>query len=76
MTAARRFCLCAAEALADGAIPVDGFEKSRQEILDGTRLSSDEALDFAAKVIQAAQLLQREYVNKVDQGELIVAESL
>jgi len=57
--------------LADGAIPVDGFEKGRQEILDGTRLSSDEALDFAAKVIQASQLLQREYVNKVDQGELI-----
>jgi C-terminal processing protease CtpA/Prc len=58
--------------LADGAIPVDGFEKSRQEILDGTRLSSDDALDFAAKVIQASQLLQREYVKKVNQGSLIV----
>jgi C-terminal processing protease CtpA/Prc len=57
--------------LADGAIPVDGFEKSRQEILDGTRLSSDDALDFAAKVIQASQLLQREYVKKINQGELI-----
>jgi C-terminal processing protease CtpA/Prc len=59
--------------LADGAVPVDGFEKSRQEILDGTRLSSDEALDFAAKVIQASQLLQREYVDakKVNQGNLI-----
>jgi carboxyl-terminal processing protease len=59
--------------LADGVIPVDGFEKSRQDILDGTRLSSDDALDFAAKVIQASQLLQREYVKKVNQGKLIVS---
>src|SRR5262249_26544555 len=59
--------------LADGIVPVDGFEKSRQEILDGTKLSSDDALDFAAKVIQASQLLQREYVKKVNQGKLIVA---
>jgi C-terminal peptidase prc len=59
--------------LADGAVDVESFQKGRRAILDGMKLTSDDALEYAAKIIQASQLLQREYVKKVNQGELIAS---
>ncbi len=59
--------------LADGKISVDEFVKDRKRILDGLTLTRDVAAAFAAKVIQASQLIHKEYVKSTNQGDLIAA---
>jgi C-terminal peptidase prc len=59
--------------LADGGLTVDQFEKQRTVILDGMKLDPATARRFAAKVVQASQLISKEYVKEVNQGDLIAA---
>lgn len=59
--------------LADGKVSVEQFVKDRKRILDGLTLTRDAAAAFAAKVIQASQLIHKEYVKSTNQGDLIAS---
>jgi C-terminal peptidase prc len=59
--------------LVDGKLSVDEFTKERSKILDDMKITGSTARAYAAKVIQATQLLQREYVKEINQGELVAA---
>ncbi len=59
--------------LADGSLALDKFEKERTTILDSMKLDPSTAKRFAAKVVQASQLVAKEYVKEVNQGELIAS---
>lgn len=61
------------QALADGKLTADELVKERERILGETALGRTAALEYAAKIIQASDLIAREYVKKVNQGELISA---
>jgi C-terminal peptidase prc len=59
--------------LADGTLTVDQLEKERATILAGSKLDRATARNFAAKVIHASQLVSKEYVKEVSQGELVAS---
>jgi len=57
--------------LADGTMSVAAFEKARAGIQDRLKYKRAAALEWAAKVIQATQILDAEYVKTLNQGELV-----
>jgi len=57
--------------LLDGALSVEDFTKKRTEILASTKLKRSAALAYAAKVIQATQVVKEGYVKEKKQGELV-----
>lgn len=59
--------------LADGNLALDQFEKQRASILDGMKLDPATAKKFASKIIQASQLVAKEYVKELQQGELVAS---
>jgi C-terminal peptidase prc len=59
--------------LVDGGMSVDEFMEARSKIIDDTKMKRSTAAAFAAKVIQGSQLILREYVRKVNQGELVAS---
>jgi C-terminal peptidase prc len=59
--------------LADGALTVDEFKEARTKLLQDMKLKRSTALAFAAKVIQASQLINKEYVKEVNQGDLVAS---
>src|SRR5205807_2354484 len=61
------------EKLVDGSLSLDDFMQDRTKILDDTKLKRTTAQTFAAKVIQASELIQKEYVKEVNQGELVAS---
>jgi carboxyl-terminal processing protease len=58
--------------LVDGKIKLDTFETRRDTILEGTRMREVDAVRFAAKVIEASQMIKEGYVKEVKQSDLIV----
>ena len=52
------------EKLVDGSKSYDAFTAERAKILDETKLKRTTAQAFAAKVIQASELIQKEYVKE------------
>ena len=61
------------EKLVDGSSSYDAFMAERAKILDETKLRRTVAQAFAAKIIQASELIQKEYVKDVNQPELIAS---
>ncbi len=59
------------QALVDGSITLDQFETERASILEDTKLRRAEAAEYAAKVMEAVQFIQDNYVKKVDPGEMV-----
>jgi C-terminal peptidase prc len=59
--------------LADGGLALEDFKKERTAILDGMKLEPATAKRFASKIIQATQLINKEYVKEVNQGELVAS---
>jgi C-terminal peptidase prc len=59
------------EKLADGKLTVEKFLEQRQNVLDGTRLTRVAAREFAEKVIDATKMISKDYVKKVNQGEMV-----
>ncbi|OAI42269.1 hypothetical protein AYO40_00045 [Planctomycetaceae bacterium SCGC AG-212-D15] len=59
--------------LADGKVEVADFTTERKKLLEGMKYSRTDALSFAAKIIQASQLLREEYVKDLNQGDLIAS---
>lgn len=57
--------------LVDGKLDAAAFTKARKRILAGLKYSRDDALAFAAKVIQATQQVREGYVKELKQGELV-----
>src|SRR5262249_5881462 len=57
--------------LVDGKLSADDFAQARKKILAGLKYSRDDAMQFAAKVIQATQQVREGYVKDLKQGELI-----
>jgi C-terminal peptidase prc len=59
------------EQLVDGKIDVDEFTKKREHSLAELKLKRSAAFDYAAKVIQATQVIKEGYVKSVNQGDLV-----
>lgn len=57
--------------LVDGSLTLAEFMKERGTILAGTKLKRSSSFDFAAKVIQATQVIRDNYVKEVNQGEMV-----
>jgi C-terminal peptidase prc len=57
--------------LADGTMSAEKFEKARADVLDRLKYKRTAALEWAAKVVQATQILETEYVKNINQGELV-----
>jgi C-terminal peptidase prc len=59
------------ERLVDGAIDKEEFDKARVEIFDNMKLKRSAAFNYAAKVIQATQVIRDNYVKEESQGDLV-----
>jgi C-terminal peptidase prc len=59
------------ERLVDGKLTVADFPKGRSKVLDGLKLDSKVAGAFAAKVIQATEVIRDGYVKEVNQGDMV-----
>jgi C-terminal peptidase prc len=57
--------------LADGAITLEDFTKSRDDIFAGMKLRRTQALAFARRVMEATQVILDNYVKEVNQGQLV-----
>jgi C-terminal peptidase prc len=57
--------------LADGDLSEDDFTKDRDKILAGTKLPPAVAQKFAAKVIEATEVILSDYYKEENQGELV-----
>lgn len=57
--------------LADGDIDLAGFLKSREEILESTRLGQREADNFALTVMKATRLVRNGFVRDVPSSQLV-----
>jgi C-terminal peptidase prc len=57
----------------DGGMSLDELMEARTKILDDTKMKRSTAAAFAAKVIHGSEVIVREYVKKVNQGELIAS---
>ncbi|MGE3804672.1 MAG: caspase family protein, partial [Gemmataceae bacterium] len=59
------------QALVDGKVDVAGFNRERDKILESTKFNREDALAFAAKIIQATQQVKEDYVKELNQGEMV-----
>jgi C-terminal peptidase prc len=59
------------EKLVDGTLDAEQFPTQRADILAGTKLKRSTAFAYAAKVIQATQVIRDAYVKEVNQGDMI-----
>jgi C-terminal peptidase prc len=57
--------------LADGTMSPEEFLKERSHILAQTRLSREDARDYAIAVLEATRILKKGYVKEVNQGQLV-----
>jgi C-terminal peptidase prc len=57
--------------LADGTVEPGDFLTERSDILAKTRLSHEDAREYALAVIKATRLLKADYVKEVNQGQLV-----
>jgi carboxyl-terminal processing protease len=56
--------------LVDGDATLDEFQDSRQRILDQTKMSNEEAMGYAEKVVKAIDVVAKNYVKEVNAGDL------
>jgi C-terminal peptidase prc len=56
--------------LVDGQETLSAFEEKRQSILDQTKISHDEAVEYAKKVTKAIDIVAKNYVKEVNVGDL------
>ncbi len=56
---------------AEGEFSLDALEAKREEVLASMKLPAEDAAEFADMVIRATQVVQAEFVKKVDQGEMV-----
>jgi C-terminal peptidase prc len=59
------------QALADGKETVDKFLENRAKLLDGTKLPGTAARDFARTVLDAIDIVKKNYVKDVSKGQLV-----
>jgi C-terminal peptidase prc len=59
------------QALVDGKVGLDKFEEARAAILEKTKLTKGEALEFARSVINVTELMKENYVKEINQGDLV-----
>ncbi|MCS6851634.1 MAG: S41 family peptidase [Gemmataceae bacterium] len=57
--------------LVDGTLSAADFAKEREQILTSMKLRRSEALEYAAKVMQAINLVREGYVKELNQGEMV-----
>jgi carboxyl-terminal processing protease len=60
------------QALVDAKLSVEDFTKERTTLLAGLKLPRTTAREFAAKVIQATQMVRESYIKPLNQGEMVV----
>jgi C-terminal peptidase prc len=58
--------------LVDGGTKLEAFETARTAILDTTRLRRADALEFAQKVMEVVEIMQQNYVKRVDATDMVV----
>jgi C-terminal peptidase prc len=59
------------QALVDGKEPADKFLTNRSKIVEGMKLTRDAARDFAETVLDAAQMVRRNYVKEINEGQMV-----
>jgi C-terminal peptidase prc len=57
--------------LVDAKLTTEQFAKERGQILSAMKLGSKAAKDYAAKIIQATEIIKENYVKEVNQGDLV-----
>jgi carboxyl-terminal processing protease len=57
--------------LVEGKLAPENFEKERQKVLAELKLKRSAAFGYAAKVIQATQVIRENYVKDIKQGDLV-----
>jgi len=57
--------------LVDGTLTVEKFTKEREKILESRKLSHEDAVTFAKKVMETVSMLRVGYVKEVNQGDLV-----
>src|SRR5262249_32852415 len=57
--------------LVEGKLSVEKFERTREGIVEKTKLKRTDAIDLAKKVLEGSQILRDNYVKEVNQGELV-----
>ncbi len=60
------------QALLDGKIDFNKFLSQRKAIVESTKLSREDARDFAEKVMDAIRIVTRGYVKKLDPHDMVV----
>ena len=60
------------QALVDGSLAAEEFGKERTALLAGLKLSQPAAREFAAKVLQAVDMVRDGYIKPLSQGEMVV----
>jgi carboxyl-terminal processing protease len=59
------------QALVDGKEPVDKFLENRTKIVEGMKLTKAAARDFAETVLNAIQVVKKNYVKETNEGQLV-----
>jgi C-terminal peptidase prc len=59
------------QSLADGKTSLEEFETSRDKILTGMKMPRVEAVAYAKKVMEVAQIIRDDYVKVVNEGEMV-----
>jgi carboxyl-terminal processing protease len=60
------------QALLSGKIDLDKFTSERKAIVENTKLSREDAKEFAEKVMDAINIVTRGYVKKLDPHDMVV----
>jgi C-terminal peptidase prc len=58
--------------LVDGKLTLEKFEEKRDDVLASMKLKRADALAFARKVMEAAELIKEDYVREVNPGQMVV----
>lgn len=59
------------QALADGKVQADEFLKARKQIFANMKLPRSTSEEYAAKIIQATQVVKEGYVKELNQGDMV-----
>ncbi len=59
------------QGLVDGKLALEKFEEKRTSILESMEMKREDALAFAKKVLEAAEVIQDDYVREVNPGLMV-----
>src|SRR5207247_1896943 len=68
---ARRHLRKEYQALVDGKEPADKFLENRTKIVEEMKLSHKSARDFAETILDAIDLVQKQYIKELNKGQMV-----